>query len=145
MLDRLPEVVYNAQEITLPGVGLGVAFMQSQFRAIPFPGTTVTYEPWSFSFIVNDDYSNWISLYEWITGLGRSDGAEEYNALLNAQKEYGEGRILLHNANGVLTKQFSLSNVFPTRLSPITLDVSSEQTLLTATAEFQYTSLTLIT
>lgn len=146
VFDRLPEMVYNAQQVDLPGVSLGVAQMQTRFRPIPFPGTTVTYEPWSFSFIVNDDYSNWISIYEWITGLGRAENAEDLRELILQEREYGEGRIMLHNANGVLSKQFALTNVFPTRLSPVTLDVSSEQsTLITATAEFQYTSFTPIT
>ena len=83
-LNNFPEVNYFCQSATLPGISIGSISVPTPLKTIDLPGDEVAFEELSIRFIVDENMKNWLSIYDWIIGLGfpTKEGQEKYTCLL---------------------------------------------------------------
>ena len=78
-INQLPKVEYFVTEVNLPDISLGVAMQSTPFKDIPRPGEKLTYSPLTITFLVDEYLENYISLHDWLTGLGFPQKREQFS------------------------------------------------------------------
>ena len=140
-LAKFPEVNYFCQSATLPGISLTEIALPTPQATGYMSGDEVQFEEMSISFIIDENMKNWLSIYDWIIGLGaphkedykklkqlRADGAERTNAQLI---------VLTSSMNPQIT--FKFDEVWPTNLSSIEFNTTgTDVDYLTASVSFRY-------
>ena len=145
---RLPNMTFMCQEVNLPGVNLNPAKQPTQSVDAPLPGSKFKFEPMTVTFLIDEDFFSWTSIFDWLQGIGFPDSSQEYANLplqsklaMNSQKpQYSDATLCYfdNQNNPVMSVEFNL--MFPTGLSGVQFDVKQPATTpLTATATFQYT------
>jgi hypothetical protein len=132
-LDRTPEIEYRAQSVTLPSLSLGAASIPTPFVPIPLPGN-LTYDDLTINFLVGENMSDYLSIFNWMVALGAPDNREQYRDWRSDCSVF----ILDSNLNANLTARFT--EVFPISLSGIEFDTTlSETQYASASVTFRFT------
>jgi hypothetical protein len=165
---QLPKVEFFTVGANLPGISAGVATQATPFKDIPLMGEKLTYENLSISFIVDEYLENYISLHNWMIGIGFPEKREQFRTFRDVTSNTPAGgksptvdRIgkatadramysdaflqILSNKNNPIV-EVNFENVFPVSLSA--LDFSQAATdveYMVATAEFAYQIYEIIT
>jgi hypothetical protein len=77
-IHQLPKVEFFTTAINLPGISLGIATLSTPYKDIPLPGEKLEYGNLSIEFLVDEYLENYISLHNWMTGLGFPQDREEF-------------------------------------------------------------------
>ena len=77
-INQLPKVEFLTVGANLPGISAGVATQPTPFKDIPIMGEKLTYENLSISFIVDEYLENYISLHNWMVGIGFPENREQF-------------------------------------------------------------------
>ena len=67
---KLPKVEYFCTAVNVPGINADAGTLPTPFKDIPIIGDKLTYENLSITFIVDEYLENYISLHNWMTGIG---------------------------------------------------------------------------
>ena len=158
---QLPKVEFFTVSANLPGIAGGVVTQATPFKDIPTMGDKLTYENLSISFIVDEYLENYISLHDWIVGIGFPQKREQFKTYRDVTSNTPAGggtpkvdRIgkatadramysdaflqILSNKNNPIV-EVNFENVFPISLGA--LDFSQNATdveYMVATADFAY-------
>lgn len=144
-IEKTPELNFFVQSVTVPGIQKGLTEMQTPFKRIPFTGDKVEYGDLQVEFKINEDMTNYIQLFDWITGLGFPDTYAQYKNLKERNLPMsGEG--LLSDATLMVTTNAMVPSVkivfkdlFPYALSDILMDsTSTDVEYMTATCSFRF-------
>ena len=148
-IDKLPELTYFCQEVTIPDIALGDIFQSNPLTNIAVPGDQVTYGALSISFLVDTQMSNYKAIHSWITGLGfPEDNAQYTNQIASARNPttsesgnaYSDGTMtILDNMNNTAaTIQFV--DLVPITLQGLTFTTTAQDVqYLVGRADFRYT------
>lgn len=134
-VQKMPELTYFAQTVNLPGISLGDPEFANPFASVPIPGDRLTYDSLTLEFVVNEDMSNYMALYNWIIALGFPTDYLQYTNLTNQDQintinelatNYSDAtlQILDNNNNPVKTVHFV--DCFPTNIESLTFTASSQ-------------------
>ena len=77
---KLPKVEFFCQTANIPGIGLGVADIETPLKNIPLPGDKVTYQDLSISFLVDENLENYIEMHNWLTGIAFPKDRSQFSA-----------------------------------------------------------------
>ena len=161
---KLPKVEFFCQSANIPGIGLGVADMDTPLKSIPFPGDKVTYQDLAISFVVDENLENYKEIHDWIIGLGapqnhtqfsdlratssdRFPGTSSSNAItgqatadpLPESGMYSDATLTVLNSKNIAVTEIRFHNIFPTSLGSLSYDVkASDVDYLTTTVDFSY-------
>ena len=82
-LANFPELNYFCQAANIPGVSLAGIDFPTPIKNIQFSGDEVSFEELAIRFVVDENLKNWLSIYDWIIGMGIPDkkSAEKYKKL----------------------------------------------------------------
>jgi len=160
-IHQLPKVEFFTVTANLPGISVDNTTLPTPYKDISIMGEKPTYENLTISFIVDEYLENYISLHNWLTGIGfpqdRSQFSTYRDITSNTPAAGGSNPVdivgksvpdkamysdaflmILSNKNNPIV-EVNFHNVFPTSLSA--LDFSQAATdveYLTASAEFSY-------
>ena len=169
-INQLPKVEFFTTQANVPGISLADAVFPTPYKDIPVMGDKLTYENLTISFLVDENLENYISLHEWMTGIGfpksrtqfstfrsstsntpiatqgLSDDIGEIGATTPDRGMYGDATLtLLTNKNNPIV-EVRFRDLYPINLS--SLDYSQAETdveYLTASVEFEYTIYEIVT
>lgn len=68
-VSRLPTVNFFATTITIPGFTVGEIPRRGLNKLIPEPSNAAEKDPLTVQFMVDEDMSNWLEIYNWILGM----------------------------------------------------------------------------
>ena len=165
---QLPKVEFFTVGANLPGISAGVATHATPFKDIPIMGEKLEYENLSISFIVDEYLENYISLHNWMVGIGFPEKREQFRTFRDITSNtpasgktptvdtigkatadrsmYSDAFLqILSNKNNPIV-EVNFENAFPISLSA--LDFSQAATdveYMVATAEFAYQIYEIIT
>lgn len=140
MIRKLPNVTYFAQNVVLPGVQVGVVERNTPVGKLYHPGD-YSFDEISINFLVDENLSNWISVYEWMKQITNIGNFTDYNR----DEIYSDVSIVSLNNHSGYNKEFQLTNVFPVTLSGIEFDSTSDRSEpVIANVTFRYTLLKVI-
>lgn len=141
-LVKLPDIGFKTQRCNIPGISMGNPMLETPFVGVPEPGDKIDFEPFMIDFMIDESMANYLSVWEWLIGLGFPNNWEEFID--------GPNRNLIHTSDGFLqilgsdnkiVKTVTFKDMFPINLTAVTFQsVDSDVNYLQATATFRYTS-----
>ena len=160
-IHQLPKVEFFTVTANLPGISVPTATMPTPYKDISIMGEKTEFEDLTISFIVDEYLENYISLHNWMTGIGFPQDRAQFSTYRDVTSNtpaaggtssvdqiglatpdksmYSDAFLMiLSNKNNPII-EVNFHNVFPTSLSA--LDFSQDATdveYLTASAEFSY-------
>ena len=141
-IQKLPDVSYFMQQVSLPSVQLGESIQSSNFVDAPLPGDRMVFDPLEITFIVDSSMANYTSIFNWVQGLGAPENHAQYSSFLTASdnKVYSDATLQVLDPLGNSVKSIQFVDVFPVSLSALSFrsDVTDSEHLI-ATATFRYT------
>lgn len=163
VINRLPNVNFDVQAVNIPGLTLGHADQPTPFVKIPWPGDHLDFSDLMISFKLNEDFTNWVEIFRWMTGLGFPRAFKQYGDLKRgvdkslaglalvpsklAETNRKIGNIFSQITLTVLTShnnpfiQVDFVDAFPVELGPIEFRTTDAQVdFITVKAFFKYTS-----
>ena len=162
-INQLPKVEFFTTAANIPDISLGELVIPTPYKNIPIVGDRVTFGNLSISFIVDEYLENYISIHNWILGIGfpksreqfsdfRSSGSNTSNTGTGGNSDigvvgkpiadrpfYSDATLtILSNKNNPIV-EVRYSDLFPVSLSG--LDYNQQATDVeyqTATIDFRY-------
>ncbi len=77
-IEKLPTVIFFAQEVTLPGLSGGVVYQGSPVIDAPTPGDKLIYSDLHVSFLLDENLENYDELFSWMQGLYHPESLNQY-------------------------------------------------------------------
>ena len=77
IMDKAPKVSFFGNQLNLPQMTLGVAEQPTYLRDIPLPGDKIQFEDFSLRFLVDENFDNYMEIFNWIRALGYPESLEE--------------------------------------------------------------------
>ena len=90
-IHQLPKVEFFTVSASIPSIGLGVVTVETPFKDIPVMGDKLTYENLSITFIVDEYLENYLSLHDWITGIGFPKSTKQFTTFRDETSETPAG------------------------------------------------------
>ena len=140
-LANFPELNYFCQAANIPGVSLAGIDFPTPIKNIQFSGDEVSFEELAIRFVVDENLKNWLSIYDWIIGMGIPDkkSAEKYKKLKSENKLVTDGTLAILTSNMNVQMEVRFQNMFPLSLSGISFDSSvADVDYVVADVSFQY-------
>ena len=156
---KLPEVEFFCQTANIPGIGLGVADVETPLKSIPFPGDKVTYQDLAISFLVDENLNNYKEIHDWIIGLGAPQNHTQFSTLRDTGTDrfpgqttnspnnntvpdggtYSDATLTVLNSKNIAVTEIRFHNIFPTSLGALSYDVqASDVNYLSIGVDFSY-------
>jgi hypothetical protein len=150
--DKLPKVEFFCQTANIPGIGLGVADIETPLKNIPLPGDKVTYQDLSISFLVDENLENYKELHDWIIGLGAPQKHSQFSDFRALSTDrfsgskplpeggmYADATLTVLNSKNIAVTEIRFQNIFPTSLGSLSYDVqASDVDYLSTSVDFSY-------
>ena len=160
-IHQLPKVEFFTLSANVPGISAGVATQPTPFKDIPIVGDKLTYENLSITFQVDEYLENYVSLHNWMKGIGFPTDRQEFRTYRDVTSNtpaggkepsidlvgsatpdralYSDAYLMaLSNKNNPIV-EVNFQNIFPISLGGLdfTQNVTDVE-YVTATADFAY-------
>ena len=77
-IHQLPKVEFFVTAVNLPGISLDSIDIGTPYKNIPYAGERLTYDNILLEFLVDEYLENYISLHNWMTGLGFPESRSQF-------------------------------------------------------------------
>ena len=146
-LAKYPKVDFFSNSARIPEISLDVARQSTYLKDLDIPGEKLNYGDLTLRFMVDENMENYISIYEWLTGLGFPETTTQFRTLttddggVRDQKEaFSDGTLRILNSNFREVAKVKFLDLFPTSLSSLDFDATSTDiNYFTAQVSFKYT------
>ena len=146
-LSKEPKASFFCNSARIPDISLGTTLQPSYLKDLDVPGDKLTYGDFSLRFLVDENLENYMSIHNWLTGLGFPESTQQFKDLtvnnlgerdLNEQFSDGSLHILNSNYRDVAIVKFK--DLFPVYLTSLDFQAGETDTnYFTAEATFKYT------
>lgn len=85
-IHKIPDTTFFVQEANLPDLTLGSASMSTPLSDIPIPGDKLEFGTLNIGFMVDENYTNYQKLTEWILALGYPVSHSQFTEFINKQE-----------------------------------------------------------
>ena len=151
IVSRAPKISYFGNQVNVPALTLGIAEQPTYLKSIPRPGTEVSFEDLTLTFLVDEDIENYMEIQNWIRGIGYPESLDQ---IYDFQKDdsktikakyteeinlFSDGTLtILDNVNLPKFKVI-FDGLFPYALSTLAFDATqSDIEYFTAEVSFKY-------
>ena len=153
VIQDLPHVSYFCQEVALPGISFGSATHATPFINYPLVGEKVTFSDLDITFIVSEDMTNYLELYNWMSSIGDFKDYSKFNQFLQQREnkrlgidknnketlKYSDGSLVILNSSNIPKINIKYTEMFPVDLLPVAFNSTiSNIDYLTCRATFKY-------
>ena len=116
-------------------------------KNIDVPGERLSYGDLTLRFLVDENMENYISVYNWLTGLGFPETTKEFADLIkdkdgqrDPKEAFCDGTLRILNSNYREVAKVKFNDLFPTSLTSLDFDATNTDVqYFTAEATFKYT------
>ena len=146
-LTKFPKVDFFSNSARIPELNLELTRQPSYLKTIDVPGERLTYGDLTLRFLVDENMENYISVYNWLKGLGFPESAKEYKDLTtdkdgqrDNKEAFCDGTLRILNSNYREVAKVKFNDLFPTSLTSLDFDATNTDVqYFTAEATFKYT------
>ena len=146
-LSKIPKVTFFSNSSRIPEISLGTALQPSYLKDIDVPGDKLQYGEFSLRFLVDENLENYMSVHNWLTGLGYPESTEQFKEATTTEKGqrdqeiiFSDGNLHILNSNFNTTAIVKFSDLFPISLSSLEFEATdTDINYFTADAIFRYT------
>ncbi len=129
-ISNAPEFNYFVQSVSLPGIEMSGVETPYKGNQAFMPSDRIDYNPLTFTYILAEDFENYLFLYKWMRDIQSTD---------YPNKHFRDITLHILNNNKLANLKVIFYNCFPTSLSEIDLESAVTDTNpLTTTAMFRY-------
>lgn len=150
-LNRVRKVSFFSNVANIPGINLGIANQPTYLKNIDIPGDKLVFDDFRLTFLVDENFENYMQLQNWMRGLGYPESLQEIFDLQHEKSEinrhsemmniYSDGTLEVLNSNFNPKFKVVFQDMFPTYLSGLTFDATDQSIeYFTAEAVFRYTN-----
>ena len=126
-VDRMPNVEFFAQGISIPGVSGTPIAMATPLRTMYQPQDQLNYDDLTIQFIVDEQMNNYKEVLRWMEGLGAPESTKQY-------ADYDKGNatlasdisVVITNSHKNPNIKFTFKEAFPVTLGGIELNVNTQ-------------------
>ena len=161
MINQLPKVQFFTTAANIPDISLGETVIPTPFKQIPILGDQLTFGNLDVSFIVDEFLENYISIHEWLIGIGFPKSRTQFSSFRSSTSNnptaaktistdtvgtaladrgmYSDATLtILSNKNNPLV-EVRFSDIFPVSLSALSYNQdATDVTYQTAEISFKY-------
>ena len=146
-LAKFPKVDFFSNSARIPELNLELTTQPSYLKNIDVPGERLTFGDFTLRFLVDENMENYISVYDWLTGLGFPETTKEFADLIkdkdgqrDAKEAFCDGTLRILNSNYREIAKVKFKDLFPISLSSLDFDATNTDVqYFTAEATFKYT------
>ena len=146
-LAKFPKVDLFSNSAIIPVLNLELAQQASYLKNIAVPGERLTYGDFTLRFLVDENMENYLSVYNWLTGLGFPETTKEFAEIIkdkdgqrDPKEAFCDGTLRILNSNYREVAQVKFNDLFPTSLTSLDFDATNTDVqYFTAEATFKYT------
>lgn len=142
-------MVFFTQEIPIPGLSLPIMEQPTPFLDIPRPAQKLDWEPLTLTFKVDEDFANYLEIFNWIIGMGFPDNFDQYKKLVGPTGRqtpvpgydgvFSDGTLTVLDSDNNPNIEVKFIEMFPTSLSRLDLNNTVNDTeRVDCTVTFQY-------
>jgi hypothetical protein len=141
---KIPNTIYFCQSVNLPGLSIDKVSQDTPFTPVSYPGTSVTMEDFRIKFLVAEDLSNWLEIYNWIRSCST---VKDFSEIVSLETSLSSDATLsLLSSKNNLNFNVRFTNLFPTSLGSIDFDYSQTDVIpLSCDVTFAYTYYDVVT
>ena len=159
ILTKTPKVDFLCQSANIPQISMGTAIQPTYLKDIAVPGDKVLYDDLRVRFLVDEQMENYLSIYNWMTGLGYPENAGQFRQLKKDDLrtdasvsddadpryfEFSDATLQILSSNYKPSVLVNFKDAFPTTHSTLDFDVSTrDYAYFTAEVSFKYTIFTI--
>ena len=140
-----PKVSFFCNSARIPEITLGTAIQPTYLKDIDVPGEKLSYGDLTIRFLVDENLENYMSIHNWLTGLGSPETLQQYENLIDGsdrdpKKAFSDGTLRVLNSNFKDAAVVKFKDMFPHSLSSLDFDATlTDVQYFTAEASFKYT------
>ena len=146
-LTKFPKVDFFSNSARIPELNLELTQQASYLKNIAVPGERLTYGDFTLRFLVDENMENYLSVYNWLTGLGFPETTKEFADIIkdsdgqtDPKEAFCDGTLRILNSNYREVAKVKFKDLFPTSLSSLDIDATNTDVqYFTAEATFKYT------
>jgi hypothetical protein len=146
-LAKYPKVSFFCNSSRIPELNLGTAIQPSYLKDLDVPGEKITYGDLTVRFLVDENLENYMSIHNWITGLGFPETPQQFknqttnsDGIRDLKEQYSDGSLSILNSNYRTVANVKFKDLFPISLTSLDFDSTvTDIQYFTAEATFKYT------
>ena len=146
-LSKYPKISFFSNTARIPDISLGTAIESTYLKDIDIPGEKLTYGELNIRFLVDEDLKNYMSVHNWLTGLGFPESGQEFinkttneDGIRDLKEQFSDGSLHILNSNFKDTAVVKFKDLFPIYLTSLEFDATeSDINYFTADVTFKYT------
>ena len=146
-LTKFPKVDFFSNSARIPELNLELTRQPSYLKNIDVPGERLTYGDFTLRFLVDENMENYISVYNWLKGLGFPESPKQFKDLttdVDGQRDpkeaFCDGTLRILNSNYREVAKVKFNDLFPVSLTSLEFDATNTDIqFFTAEATFKYT------
>ena len=146
-LSKYPKIDFLSNSARIPELSLALATQPTYLKDIDIPGEKLTYGDFTLKFLVDENMENYITVYNWLTGLGFPETPAQFRdlttdsaAMRDPKEAFCDGTLRILNSNLREVAKVKFKDLFPVSLTSLDFDATSADVqYLTAEASFKYT------
>ncbi len=146
-LTKDPKVSFFCNSARIPEINLSLTQQPSYLKDLDIPGGKLQYGDLNIRFLVDEDMVNYMSIHNWLTGLGFPETTQQFknlttdeNNLQDSKLQFSDGSLYVLDSSYNTTAVVKFKDLFPISLS--SLESNATQTdvqYFTADVIFKYT------
>ena len=88
LLNRAPNIEYFCQAASLPTISMTEIPHPNPLANMFQPGDRINYEPFTLTFRVDENMTNYLEIHDWILGLGHPEKLKQYDDLIKKSSRF---------------------------------------------------------
>ena len=146
-LGKYPKVDFFCNTARIPEITLATVIQASYLKDIEITGEKITYGDLTIQFLVDENMENYKIIYDWITGLGFPETAQQFkdqttddDGQREMMEQFADGTLRILNSNFNEIAKVKFLDLFPVSLTSLDFDATStDVNYFTASATLKYT------
>ena len=158
VIDRLPTLQYNVQQVNIPTISVGEASWNTAANINFMPGTTTDYTPFDATFLFDKEAKAYGEILKWMKSTSNADTEESYIDFIKSIKDRGTNindyrtdttnsfqdlfsdvRVSATDGGGNVITTWTFRNCYPISLDGPQFDFGRQDVdYLTSTVSFRY-------
>ena len=146
-LSKDPKISFFCNSARIPEISLGFPVQPTYLKDLDIPGDRLSYGDFSLRFLVDENMENYMSVHNWLTGLGFPETAQQFKDLTtnddgvrDLSRQFSDGSLHILNSNFRDVAIVKFKDLFPISLTSLDFEATdTDINYFTAEVTFKYT------
>lgn len=147
ILTKAPKAVFFCNSARIPEITLETTIQPTYLKDLDIPGEKLSYGDLNLRFLVDENIENYMSIHNWLTGLGYPETTEQYGELvtdrggmMDPKEAFSDGTLSILDSSYQEVAKVRFKDLFPVSLTSLEFDATmNDIQYFTAEVSFKYT------